>query len=444
MIFGFLSLGFSLIDQVTKEEIFRKRPEGHTFLLVVSSRSYSYASTIEMFVRSIRQSLVSARFLYIDVYSENLTPKDLHIPSVPGLIYLPCHQFFRGQMTESSLVAFFNECTASKIPYIRTSSELQLYFDTCAFGVLIAYANASDATLPAVAEIHRTHFNEISFAYCDPALTGTVNSFVYRFTDSTLVQIHKPLFNLSQPAVESLLLEYALPDFPKGDVDTLNFLQTRVSRLGVIVFNLNGGFYPSLEQIELGKQIAARCRIPVCYESLSLPLASSSLFQFPATAESEEFRIIDLSGSIIVKYRMIDKITIENMVAFYQKVQLGQVNRYLRSAPIPLAVNEEIDRVVALNALDYVGNGWAALGFYNRDDSSISGMIQAKPMVGTKCKIGAFDLASNEWPGEPIVFAELPRLVLFKDGAVKLNEPLAASPKVVVARILQEVTDRDL
>jgi hypothetical protein len=170
-------LGLALIDRVTKEDLSHIHSECQTFLLVLSSNSYAYSSVLEMFVRSIRRSQINAKFLYIDAYSEDLTAKDLGIPAVPGVLYLPCRQYFTGQIIENALVSFFNECTAGKIPHITKASDLQHFFDTCGFGVLIAYATASDATLPAVAEIHPTHFNEISIAYCDPALTGTSKDF---------------------------------------------------------------------------------------------------------------------------------------------------------------------------------------------------------------------------------------------------------------------------
>jgi hypothetical protein len=143
---------------------------------------------------------------------------------------------------------------------------------------------------------------------------------------------------------------------------------------------------------------------------------------------------------------MTDKLTIDNVVGFYQKVQLGQTPRYWKSAPIPSSSPEDrsIDQVVALNALDYISNGWSALGFYDRDNGSLSGMMEAKEYINSKCRIGSFDLGNNEWPGKPITFQELPRVVLFNDGVVRVNVPLETSPKAVVAQILHELNERDL
>jgi hypothetical protein len=219
-----------------------------------------------------------------------LTATDLGIPAVSGVLYLPCRQYFTGQITYNALVSLFNECTAGKIPHITKSSDLQHFFAPAVsvFSLLMPMplmplypqspryiAHISARSVSHIAILHRL---------------GTSSSFVYRFTDRAFLQIEKPLFNMSERSVERLL-EYSLPDFTKGDAYTLKLLKERVSRFGIVSFDFREGCHLSKEQIELGQQSSARCRIPVCYESISLPAANASLFQFPVTTESQEFRL---------------------------------------------------------------------------------------------------------------------------------------------------------
>jgi hypothetical protein len=438
------AMTFSLIHEVRRADISRIPREYHTFLFATSSDSYSYDADLETLAGAVRRCQIQANFLYIDTFTENLTVKDLRVPVFPALIYWPCHEFLRGRFTEDSLVTFFNECSAGNIPHLQTESDLQFFFDACAFGVLASYENASDDTLPALAEIHRNHFNEISFAYCDPALVGRSSFFVYRFLDNTLIELQDSLFNLSQDEVEHVLTGYAIPDIAKADLEMIDFLMPRVSRIAILVLDFHGAFYPSLQQIELAKHITFTASIALCYEPIGLPAITSSVFQFPEISGTEELRIIEKSDSGVWKYRFTESLTPDNTVHFIKKVESGQVDRYWRSAPIPQLSNETIDHLVALNVLDYISDGWSAIGFYDCDEHGIQGMMTAKGKLAGKCKIGAFRLGLNEWPGHEINLNELPRLVMFKNGSVTLNVPLVTSPRQVVAQIVQQINDREL
>jgi hypothetical protein len=443
MLAGLLFIGTSLIRRATADDLVANHGTDQVFLFVASSASYPYSSELDIFANAARRSLINARFLYADIATDNLTLADLSMPCVPGVLHLPRGKWHRGRLAEENLIAFFNHCSEPGIAHLTTADELDHFLETCGLCVIAAFENATDQSLPVLADMHDNHFNEISIAYADPHLTGKSGFFVYRFWDNAMVEVADSLFGLPAAAVERVIGKYAMPDMLRADPASVDFVRARTDAIAFVVFDFHGGFYLSEAQIEFCRRLASECNIAICYEPIGMPSVSSSLFGFAEIGDSEELRIVEFADSNVRRYRMEAEFRIDNAVDFCRRVRAGQVPPYWRSAPIP-TINDSIDHLVALNVLGYIQTGWSALAVYEGDDVYVEGIAVARSVLQGRCKIGVFELGVNEWPGQKIEFHDMPRLLLFRDGELELNVPLEYSGNQIAAQVLQFLGDREL
>jgi hypothetical protein len=265
----------------------------------------------------------------------------------------------------------------SRIPFLQTDEELQFFFDPSGFGLLSASENASDETLPAFAMMHEDHFNEITIAFCDPVLTGREGFFVYRFTDNALLKIHQSLYNLSSGQIEEVLAGYAVSDILKAEMAVVQYLERGSQTMAFLTFNTEGNFYLTADQIDLAKDIKARCQFSVLYETSIGVSLSEARYGFP-NASNEQMRIVQIVNDSILKYLMIETLNSDKAVEFCQAVTAGTVPQFYKSESVPTKKNETIEHLVADSVLEFISVGFSVVGIFHFDDECLRYLRGAK------------------------------------------------------------------
>jgi hypothetical protein len=348
----------------------------------------------------------------------------------------------------NEIITFFNHHSVAPVPYISTDEELQSFFDVAGFGLLCAFTNASDETLPQLATMHQDHFNEITIAYCDPGLTKREAFFVYRHTDNSLVELQRSLFDESIEEVERILSPYAIPDVIKADHRLAEMYSGLV---GFLALATEQEFYLRPQQLHLAKEIKARCGIPLFYELSMFPSLSSIRYGFPATVNSGQLRIIDFSDRERVKYLLDGPLTPESADDFCFNIKKGQVKRFWKSAPIPTRIDHIVQTFVADNILQEVREGVTVVALYWHDKECLRPFISAVVQIvkaGYNFKAAEFGLAHNDWPGPNTTMVELPRLLTFRDGELLTNLRSGNTTELVMEQMLEQFKiaklDKDL
>jgi hypothetical protein len=335
------------------------------------------------------------------------------------------------------MLTFFNQHVIDRVPYITTEADLQHFFDIAGFGLLAAFRNASDDTLPALALMNEEHFNEITVAYCDPQLTSREAFFIFRFNDNALYDVPESLFGLRSDEIEAVLARYSVPEILKADMTVIPYFERGLAKLIFLAFNTRGSFYPGPDELMLAKEVKLRCGMTVLYETSVLPSVSATRYGFPSVHGSE-LRLIDLEADPPAKYIMSQELTADNAGEFCQAVKEGRGTRYFRSEPLPAIQDSTIERVVADNVLAFVHKGFVALGIFDTDDASLAPLVAAgKRLVAKGVIVGEFGLALNDWPGEPVVLREFPRLLLFNGGKIVANMELPGQADLVFSEVMQ-------
>jgi hypothetical protein len=441
-----LSRCLCVVKKTTFADLTNVNTSRYTFVLFTSSDFYEYARHREAFVFAAQQSQIDANFLVLDMSTENLSLMDLKVPLVPVVLCRDSGRWIQSPLTRETMLTFFNQHVIGRVPYITTEEDLQHFFDTAGFGLLAAFRNASDDTIPALALMNEEHFNEITVAYCDPQLTGREAFFIFRFNDNALFNVQGSLFGLRSDEIEGVLARYSVPEILKADMSVIPYLERGLVKLIFLVFDTRGAFYLGADQLVLAKEVKLRCDMTVLYETSLSPSVSATRYGFPSVRGSE-LRLIDLEADPPAKYIMRQELTADNAGDFCQAVKEGRGARYFRSEPVPAIQDATIERVVGDNVLAFVQKGFVALGVFDTDDASLAPLVAAKKQLVAKgVMIGEFGLAFNDWPGEPVVLRELPRLLLFNGGKIVANMKLPGQADLVFREVMQiwRSVDREL
>jgi hypothetical protein len=373
-----------LVEQATLAALKKLNRSKQIFILAASSGRYDYANQQQTFAQAAHQSHIDAYFLVLDTFSESLTPEHLSVPIIPVVIAPKTGRWIREPLTRAAMITFFNQHSGDVIPYIRAEDDLQFFFDTAGFGLVVAFRNASDETLPSLVSMYRDHFNEISIAYCDPDLTGREGFFVYRFNDMALEEVGQPLFGLAEEQVEQILSVYALPQIFKADVTVLPYLERIRQKIIFLALDTHGDFYLNPQQIDLAKSIKLQCGLTVVYETSMPGRLSSSRYGFPVGISRDELRVVDFETDPPSKYLMDEKLTTKNARKFCQAIKDGRAAKYYRSEPTPTIKSNVIEYLVADNVMDFVARGFSVVAVFQEDDSTLSPLVAAKQELVAK------------------------------------------------------------
>ena len=422
-----------------------------TFVLAVSSDTYDFSHTLKLFVTAVHQSRIDGNFVILDVFKENLTESDLNVSVFPAVIYFHRGKSYastKGKLESDVVLEFLGSHAINEIPHLTTESELQEFLDSAGMGIICAFANASDETLPLLSHSHQKHFMEINIAYCDPKLIGEEGFYVYRLVDDALVKVNGTLFGVDEKALEALLSEYTVPDVFKADTRLTSFLDREKAAFVDIVFDTGSNFYLTPAQIQFARAVKGYCGMNVTYETLSFHYVSKNRYGFPADVEEEQMRIIDMRGERPLKYMLDGELNLDNANKMCQGFKAGTLSPWWKSEPIPTNQTQQLDDVVALNVGSFVSTGFSAIGFYYADNQCLRHLVAAKLELEKRAdlplKFAEFSLANNDWPLADTSFANLPRLLIFKDGKLLTNEQVADTPEAVIDQILAQVTSQEL
>lgn len=443
MFWALAALSTAAIQSATWEQTQKIIKGPRTFVLAISSDSYDFSDNLKMFVKAVHQSRIEGSFIILDTYKENLTPEDLGVLSFPAIIYYhggKSYRSTRGDIDVESVMDFMSTRAIPEIPTLTTEQELQDFLNTAGMGVICAYENASEETLPILVDMHQDHFDEISVAWCDPKLIGKEGFYVYRHVDDTLAEVNVSLFGLPLEEAENALSAQSVPEIFKGDPQICQFMESETQAFIDIVFQTNSEFYLSPEQIRFAKTLKQECNMNVTYETFNFHFMSMYRYGFPEIVEKEEVRIIDVRTNRWMKYIMDGEMTIENAKAFCSAFKDGTARPYWKSAPVPTEP-EPLRNVVASNIGEFVAKGWSAIGFYHADDNCLDPMKAAAAELDSKggnpYKLAEFALAANDWPLEETSFDFLPRLLIFKDGVMLENMQAGNTTEAVIDQLLQ-------
>ena len=442
---------FAAIQSATWQETQEIIKENRSFVLAVSSDTYDFSYILKIFVNAVHQSQIDANFVILDVFKENLTASDLNVPSFPAVI-----SYYRGKSFATSkgpldvevILDFLSSHAFEDIPRLETEEDLQSFLDTAAMGLICAFDNASDETLPLLSDIHQNHFREINIAYCNPRLVPEEGFYVYRFIDNGFVKVNGTLFNATEADFEELLSSYTVPDVFKHEVRLVSFLEHENTTFIDLVFDTGSNFYLTPSQLELSRAVKKYCGMNVSYETLNFHYVSKNRYGFPEVVEQEQMRIIDLASPRHLKYMLDGELNLENAKEMCDNFKKGTLAPWWKSEPIPTEQGDDLDSVVALNVGSFVESGFSVIGFYWADDGCLRHLVAAKGELQKRAqlpiKFAEYSLANNDWPLEELDFDRLPRLVIFKDGKVLTNEKVGDTPEAVIDQILTQVTSQEL
>jgi hypothetical protein len=341
------------------------------------------------------------------------------------------------RLTFDRVLHFFTRFFIPPVMTIKTQEDLQYFLDVAGYGVLAAFENASDETLPVFTALNAVHYADVTLAYCSPQVLRAEGFWVHRFTDHALLPIADTFFNESPDRAEMVLSHYAVPEIFKADDSLLTALEERIPRLAILVLDMKGAFYLSEAQIELARSIRFQCGLAVCFEVANISNATAHRYNFPEIVFHEEFRIVDFSDGY-KRYRMSEPLTLDNAIRFCFGIVHGDVQ------PLPDLFEDPIDSISADEVNAYTEQECVVVGFCEGDVSCRHNLGKLKRelrMHGLgSVKVAEFRGKMAEWPVRLDVFAYMPSVIVFNNGALMVAfTPENASSKLIASELLRRL-----
>jgi hypothetical protein len=365
-----------------------------SFLFFFSSDTYDYAHEISLFARAAHESQIRGNFLLVDVaLQENRVGLDF--PFFPALFCPRLGRSISGHFTYHKILTFLNQNTIPAIGRLETAADLEFFLDTAGFGLIAAYENASDHTLPVFTALQRAHYMEMTLAYCDPTLAGHPGFFVHRFSDNSVFEIPQTLFGATPELAESIIERYVVPDIFRADDWLLKALEDRIPRLGIIILDMQDQFYLNDDQLAFARTLKQQCGVMMCFEPVKHSGVTARRYHFPETSHSE-FRFIEFKGGRYVKYRMEKPLTLESASEFCCAIASG------KELPISDEFGDPIDRVTSQNVELYLTDRWSLVGFCEDDAECMRNLSLTKKDLKLRgvdgLAVASFTGRITDWP----------------------------------------------
>ncbi|KAH0793286.1 hypothetical protein GPJ56_002844 [Histomonas meleagridis] len=344
----------------------------------------------------------------------------------------------------NSILSFVNQHAKQSIPYIKTKEELQNFFQISSLGVLAAFEDASETTLPALSEFFFKYYNQLSLSFCDPSLVSKPGFYLYRFEDNAFLECPGLANATNEEEVANVLTPYTVPIIHKLNPAVVDVLETDKQKFIILSLKMSDNYYLTPDQINLAKSLMDDSGFNVTFIPFDYFNLPNSRYGFP-DLQKEVMCLIDASGKKVTKYFYSGEVTFEKCAQFIRDVKEGKQKRYLMSAPHQ--DGKEIEEINAIELQDFTRNEKSILGIYYSDDNCLVPLVESKKTIQKifpDARIGQFSLYRNDWSGEDTKTIELPRLVLYSKGKLLQNIQLPNTTDAAVRYIIEQYQNMEL
>jgi hypothetical protein len=419
------------------EALVHLNDDGVSFVLSISSQSFSYSDYIATFTAAARLTQLDCNFLIVDRDKGALGADDLTGGGGgPNILMLGRGEIIpvlQGHFSVEMAVTVMFSAMAPPIQFIKTESEWQSFLDNTAIGVIAVFHNITNESFRQLRKMHVVHFSELRLAFADPQIFGgSEGIYVWRFADNNISKVVRELPEEYSEELQDILGRYVEPFIPRAEYRVLNNLEEEFRPFLILVFETADSFYLTPNQLKFAKDLNELSVMKVVYETTDLHALSSRKYGIPDELHNETAFVVVPGVNRTLKYRHpIDaNYALEDLIKWCSDVRNGTATPFWKSAE-----PKENAPIVANNVMEWISEGWSILGIFYVDSDCLKAFVAAWKAFGDGVRFGTFDLMANDWPGEPLFLREFPRIVIFFDGKLVANIRAQETVDQIVAQI---------
>lgn len=445
LFFCLLSSIFSItIHKRNLEQTLEAIQHGWAYTLVADSSEFEFHQLINQFKKAAHFSKVNATFAILDssTYLEDVKTA-FNVTQIPCVVFSNEGQVkmiqYRG-FDEEYLISFITTNAVLPPSTITTKEELELFYSSSAVGLIIAFGDTSSDRYANLRQYYLEHYAEVNVVFANPTLFSNPGFYMYRFIDSTLIELPENLSELHPTEISDIISKHLLPEFTRLTGGLSSYLERLRSKF-VILMLVMEDFYLTKEQLELSRQIKKNTGLNVTYADVENNQLLEVTYGLPDSLDST-MCVIDPSSSRLMKYMLSEPLNLDNAVKFIKSVQEGKAVPYYKSEPeghsskigcqmtsintkkLQLFVNQKKTVVLAL---------------YVASQDPMEEFVNATEIVKTNYKevvFGKFSLNTNDWPlsdlNEEVQF---PILYVVKNGKNVYSQTIANTTEAVTLQI---------
>lgn len=419
---------------------------GPTFIFACSSDEFEYATISRAFVRSAHLSTVNANYIVVDTSKDANAKELLGVKDFPALIYTKDNKVIRTQyrgFDEDFIVAFINTNFIDPVATISTKEALEEFYASTATGIIVAKADASDEKYPRLAEFYREYFYEISVVYVNPSVFGKEGFFLYRYLDSSIVEL-PDVVNYDLKQLIEVVNENTFPEFPKITSQVAAMWESQKQMYIILMLQMDD-FYLTQEQLDLARKLKEQTGLNITYSDIESSHVTGTMYGLSDVLDST-MAIIDGRGERTFKYMLDKELSLETAVEFVNKVNDGTAKKFWKTELEPQQVKGEIQPFSAVSLLQFVEDKKdALLAIYYSNLAPIEPYVNAtKELVKNSKDIvyGRFSVAMNDWPLQN-VGEDLPFVVGIKGGKITYAKKMEETTEGVEKQIAEYKASKD-